>query len=65
MFVLIVISILTMTGPWGMRAQGGMNGFSVRLKTETACNRAKDKILAQAKEKGAGELVIAICEREE
>ena len=65
MYILIVVGMLTMTGPWGIKAGGGMNGFSVRLKTETACNRAKDKILAQAREKGVSDLLIAICEREE
>ena len=60
MFVLIVVSVLTMTGPWGMQAKGGMNGFSVPHLKESACNRAKDKILTQAREKGIGDLIIAI-----
>lgn len=65
MFVLIVVSVLTMTGPWGMKAQGGMNGFSVPNLSEKACKEAKKQILEEGLKKLEAEKLIVICVKQE
>lgn len=61
MFVLIVVSLLTMTGPWGMKASGGMNGFSIRDLSEISCKEAKKQIIEEAQKRLEAEKLIVIC----
>lgn len=65
MWVLIVIGLFVGSGPMSHRSGGAMTSLSTRLKSETACNKAKDKILAEAEKKGASGFVIVICEKDE
>ncbi len=65
MFVLIVISILTMTGPWGMKASGGMNGFSVSNLSEKACQEAKKQIVEAVQKKLQEEKLVVVCVKQE
>ena len=64
MWILIVLGLFVGSGPFSHQSRGGMSGFSVRDLTETACKQAKDKILSEAKEKGAENFVIVICQKD-
>lgn len=63
MYILIVVSLLTMTGPWGMKASGGMNGFSISGLSEKACKEAKKEIIEEAKRKLDADKIIVICQK--